>query len=104
MLLEICVFTGVKIVTPKELRGHDSECQRLNHQLLDLSHIGEGVPKMHQSYTGWPKVFSESSCCAGLAAGAALAGAVKPARRRAIRERRATIFTVGTPVLGRCFE
>ena len=62
------MFTGVKIVTPKELRGHDSECQRLNHQLLDLSHIGEGVPKMHQSYTGWPKVFSESSCCAGLAA------------------------------------
>jgi hypothetical protein len=51
-----------------------------------------------------PNAVGESSWVAGVVVGAALAGAAKPVRRRAIRERRATVFTVGTPVLGRCFE
>jgi len=47
---------------------------------------------MHQSGRGLRKALAESSFRAGVVAGAALAGAAKPARRRATREMRTTDF------------
>ena len=49
-----------------------------------------------------PMNVGELSCFAGAVVGAALAGAAKPARRRATRETRATVFIKETPVQGRC--
>jgi hypothetical protein len=45
-----------------------------------------------------PNAVGESSWVAGVVVGAALAGAARPARRRATRERRTAVFIRGTPV------
>lgn len=79
------------------LRGGGGSVCQSNQRFIFLSHQGEGG-NMHQSWMGRPKVLAESSCRAGAVVGAALAGAAKPAMRRATREMRTTDFMEGTPV------
>ena len=96
LLLEFVLFHvfGIEKMLPPlrgELRGGSGGISQSNHRFIFLSHHGEGG-KMHQAWMGRPKELAESSCRAGLAACAALAGVAKPARRRATREMRAKVF------------
>lgn len=86
-----------------ELRGGSDGTSQEYQRFIFLSHQAVGG-KMHQSGRGLRKAPAESSCRAGAAAGAALAGAAKPAMRRATREMRTTDFMERTPVSKGCCE